>query len=273
MNARNGASVVRVLGLGFLLYLVWCFATWFFEGRVNLLQQPTPMGRAVYVIIANILVGILGVAWLLRSSLAHGFTDLDKLGFRSPRRTLVAIVLALIGGFALFIVQSPPSLEPLVVLNGFAQVLPGSIAEILVCWVAVGALTEGVTRGRGRVVSLVLAILAADVLFGLYHFAHSAPFNQWPIVLFLMVVGLLTSLVYFLTRDVYATILVHNFMGMKGVMGSIDLAILRQPLVPLYLLVVLSVAALVLVHLWLHQQATHGGEVSRQPAMRMRPVT
>ena len=273
MNARNGASVIRVLGLSFVLYLVWCLATWFFEGRVNLLQQPTPIGRAVYVIIANILVGIVGVAWLLRSPLAHGFTDLDKLGFRSPRRSLVAIILALIGGFALFIVQGPPSLEPLVVWNGFAQVLPGSVAEILVCWVAVGALTEAATKGRGRLVSLALAILAADVLFGLYHFAHSAPFNQWPIVLFLMVVGLLTSLVYFLTRDVYATILVHNFMGMKGVMGSIDLAILRQPLIPLYLLVVLSVVVLVLVHLWLHQQAVKDGEISRKPAMRMRPVT
>ena len=94
MNARNGASVLRVLGLSFLLYLVWCLATWFFEGRVNLLQQPTPIGRATYVIVANILVGIVGVAWLLRSSLAHGFTTLDQLGFRSPRRTLVAVALA-----------------------------------------------------------------------------------------------------------------------------------------------------------------------------------
>lgn len=272
MNARNGASVGRVLGLSVLLYLVWCLATYLFEGRINLLQQPTPAGRAVYVIIANILIGIFGVAWLMRSSLAHGFTNLDQMGFRSLRRTLVAIVLALVGGFALFIVQGPPSLEPLVVWNGFAQVLPGSVAEILVCWVAVGALTEAATKGRGRVVSIVLAIIAADVLFGLYHFAHSAPFNQWAIVLFLMVVGLLTSLVYFLTRDVYATILVHNFMGMRGVMANIDLAIMRQPLIPLYLLVVLSVVALVAVHLWLRRHAT-GGEVTHKPQLRMHPVS
>ena len=273
MNARNGASLVRLLGLSVVLYLAWCLATWFFEGRVNLLQQPTPIGRAVYVIIANILVGIFGVAWLVRSALAHDFAGLDQFGFRSLRRSLVAVVLALLGGFALFVALQPPSLEPLVVWNGFAQVLPGSVAEILVCWVAVGALTEAVTKGRGRVVSIVLAVLAADILFGVYHFAHSAPFNQWGIVVFLMGVGLITSLVYFLTRDVYATIILHNFLGMKGVMGSIDLAILRQPLVPLYLLVVLSIVALVVVHLWLHQQATHGGEVTRKPTLHMRPVT
>lgn len=273
VNARSGASIGRVLGLSFLLYLLWCLATWFFEGRISLLQQPTPLGRAVYVIIANILIGIFATAWLMRSSLAQGFTSLDEIGFRSLRRTLVAVVLALIGGFALFVLLGPPSLEPLVVWNGFAQTLPVTIAELLVCWVAIGANTEAATRSRGRIVSIVLAIIAADVAFGVYHFAHSAPFNQWGMVLFLMVIGLFTSLVYFLTRDVYAAIIVHNFLGMKGVMGSIDLAILRQPLIPLYSLVALSVVALVAVHIWLRRQATKGSEVSGKPRLHMRPVT
>ena len=142
MNARNGASITRVLGLSLLLYLLWCLATWFFEGRISLLLQPTPMGRAVYVILANILIGIFGAAWIMRSSVADGFTTLDQMGFRSLRRTLIAIVLGLIGGFALFAVQSPPSLEPLVIWNGFAQVLPVTIAEMLVCWVVIGTNVE-----------------------------------------------------------------------------------------------------------------------------------
>ena len=273
MNARNGASITRVLGLSLLLYLLWCLATWFFEGRISLLLQPTPMGRAVYVILANILIGIFGAAWIMRSSVADGFTTLDQMGFRSLRRTLIAIVLGLIGGFALFAVQSPPSLEPLVIWNGFAQVLPVTIAEMLVCWVVIGTNVEAAASKWGRIVAIVLAIVAADVLFGLYHFGHSAPFNQWNMVLLLMVVGIVTSLVYFLGRDVYAAIIVHNFLGMKGVMGSIDLAIFRQPLIPLYFLFVLSVVALVGVHIWLYRQTTKRSEVSRKPSMRMHPVT
>ncbi len=273
MNTRNGASIGRILGLSLVLYLLWCLATWFFEGRISLLLQPTPMGRAVYVIIANILIGIFGAAWIMRSSLAHEFTSLEQIGFRSLRRTLIAIVLGLIGGFGLFLVLGPPSLEPLVVSNVFIQALPVTIAEILVCWVVIGANTEAATRRWGLVVAIVLGIVAADVSFGLYHFGHSAPFNQWNMVFLLMVVGIITSLVYFLGRDVYAAIIVHNFLGMKGVMGSIDLAIFRQPLVPLYVLVVLSVVALVSVHYWLAHGRGKGSEVSKKPSIRMRPVT
>ena len=147
------------------------------------------------------------------------------------------------------------------------------MAEILVCWVVIGANTEGATKQWGRIVAVVLGIIAADVTFGLYHFGHSAPFNQWNMVFLLMVVGIVTSLVYFLGRDAYAAIIVHNFLGMKGVMGSIDLAIFRQPLIPLYILVILSVAALVDAHYWLAHQGSKGGEVSKKPSVRMRPVT
>lgn len=273
MNARNGAGTRQVLGLSLLLYLLWCLATWFFEGRISLLLQPTPIGRAVYVILANILIGIFGAAWIMRSSLAHELTSLDQIGFRSLRRTLIAIVLGLMGGFALFLVLGPPSLEPMVVSNAFIQALPVTVAEILICWVVIGANIEGVTKRWGRIVAIALAVIAADVTFGLYHFGHSAPFNQWNMVFLLMAVGIVTSLVYFLGRDVYATIIVHNFLAMKGVMGSIDLTIFRQPLIPLYVLFVLSIVALVAVHIWLHRRATYHTGVSGKVPMRMHPVT
>ncbi|MFN8481978.1 MAG: hypothetical protein U0768_02830 [Anaerolineae bacterium] len=45
----------------------------------------------------GVLIGIFGAAWIMRSSLAQGFTSLDQIGFRSLRRTLIAVVLACIG--------------------------------------------------------------------------------------------------------------------------------------------------------------------------------
>jgi hypothetical protein len=69
---------------------------------------------------------------------------------------------------------------------------------------------------------VVGAALVASVLFGLYHFAHSAPFNTVEMVALLTVVGLVTSAFFFVARDVYATIVFHNFLGMFGVVQALS---------------------------------------------------
>jgi hypothetical protein len=65
-----------------------------------------------------------------------------------------------------------------------------------------------------------VAAVVACLAFGAYHFAHSAPFNTVGMVAFLGVIGLLTSLVFFLSRDVYCTILFHDFPGVFGVVQA-----------------------------------------------------
>jgi hypothetical protein len=232
------------------LFLVWTLATYWFEGRINMLHNPTPLGRWTYVLIANIAVGTLAVGWLAHRWSSSGLVTPAQLGFRTVARSVIAIVLAGVLGFGLFLLMGPASTEPLVLLNGFAQALQTSIAEVLVCWVIVGGSVEAVARPKGRITATLLALVAADVLFGVYHFGHSAPFNQLDTVLFLMLPGLVTSLVYFIGRDVYAAILIQNYLGMIGVMRSIDLSYFSQPLYPLYALTLLSVLALVAVH-WL----------------------
>jgi hypothetical protein len=82
-------------------------------------------------------------------------------------------------------------------------------------------LRPGCDRGA-RAVSLIGAALVASVLFGVYHFAHSAPFNTLGMVVLLTAVGLVTSAFFFLVRDVYATILFHNFLGLFGVVQALE---------------------------------------------------
>ena len=65
------------------------------------------------------------------------------------------------------------------------------------------------------------AALAASVLFGLYHFAHSSPFSTIPMVALLTGVGFVTSAFFFLSRDIYATIVLHNFLGVFGVVQAL----------------------------------------------------
>jgi hypothetical protein len=150
--------------------------------------------------------------------------------------------------------QNPRTLEPLVVFNVFMQALPVSIAEVMVCWALIGSSFESVAKNnnnnnnKGRIVSsVIVGAVSASVLFGVYPYAHSPPFNQTTIVLFLMLPSIATAVTYFLGRDIYAAVIVQNFMGIFGVMSELpNLEVYRQPMVPIYALSAISVAVLVI---------------------------
>jgi hypothetical protein len=239
----SGTFQAIILALG--VYLIWMGATYLMEGRISLVHNSTPTGRAIYVLIANVLIGIGLAVWALRMFVVSNIAGIKQMGFRSWKRTIIAVILAAVAGGGLFLLQGPPSLDPLVLFNGLAQVLPVSIAEVVVCWAVIGISFEAWGKSKGKVVGVIVGIVAADLLFGIYHYAHSAPFNQTWMVFFLMIPGLVTSLVYFLGRDIYAAIIFHNFLGMMGVMQNVDLERFSQPLVYLYILLGISVAALI----------------------------
>jgi hypothetical protein len=105
-----------------------------------------------------------------------------------------------------------------------------------------------------------LAAIVASILFGVYHFAHSPPFNTVGTVVLLNVIGLITSAYFFLSRDVYGTIAFHNFVGIFGVIGALEasgnLASFERPLMPVLVMAVVAIAALIAVHvLWLNSEA------------------
>jgi len=50
--------------------------------------------------------------------------------------------------------------------------------------------------------AVIAAAIAASVAFGLYHFAHSPPFDTWRMVGLLTVVGFATGAFFFVSRDV-----------------------------------------------------------------------
>ena len=244
-KATTLSDLTQAILVALGVYLLWMAVTYLLEGRISLMHHPTPAGRALYVLSANVVIGIGLAVWALRTFVVSNVTSAKQLGFRSLKRTIMAGLIALAVGGGLFWLQNPPSLNPLVLFNGFAQVLPVSIAEVVVCWAVIGGSFEAWTQSRGKVIGVIVGIVAANFLFGIYHYAHSAPFNQTWMVFFLMLPGLITSLVYFLGRDIYATILFHNFLGMTGVMQNVDLDLFSQPLYPLYGLLVISVVVLI----------------------------
>jgi hypothetical protein len=95
-------------------------------------------------------------------------------------------------------------------------VLPVSIAEVMVCWALVGKGFERLLKEKSKTASILAGIMMADIFFAFYHFAHSPPFNQLAVMLFLLIPGLVNGLVYFIGRELYAAIVIQNFSGMMG---------------------------------------------------------
>jgi hypothetical protein len=237
------------------LYLLWVLATYLLEGRVLTLQRPeATVARLVYALVANGLIGIGGAALVVRALSDMRVISPRQAGFRRPGHAILAIVVGAVFGFILYAVQGPPTFNPVVITNAFAQVLVVSVAEVLVCWAVVGSVSESLLQGRGRWIAGVFAAIIASVLFGIYHFAHSPPFNTPGFVALLTVIGLVTSLFYFLSRDVYGTIVFHNFAGIFGVIQALrssgGLASFERPVASVLVTAVVAVALLIIVHVY-----------------------
>jgi hypothetical protein len=91
---------------------------------------------------------------------------------------------------------------------------------------------------KNKAISILIGAVVASVLFGVYHFAHSLPFNEVNMVLFLMIPAIAPSVVYFIGRYIYATIIIQNFLGIFGVMQTIDLQAYSQPVFQMYVLTI-----------------------------------
>ena len=216
----------------------WSFATWFLEGRIETLLRPeATVDRIVYAVVANLLIGVVGAAAVLRYLISTGAVTRRLTGFPPGAPSPKWLILALALGFAFYFLQGAPSLDPVVLANAYCQVLVVSIAEVLVCWAVVSAAMESLLQQHGRVMARTTAAVSASVLFGFYHFAHSAPFNNLGMVALLAGIGLVTSAFFIASRDIYATILFHNFLGEFGVVQALAasdrlgaLAVLQLPL-------------------------------------------
>lgn len=159
------------------LYLAWTAATYWLEGRLRTLLRPdATVARLTYAIVANLLIGLIGTMGVLQRLDRSGILDSQTAGFRNFWHTIGSVGAGLAVGFAIYALQPSPVWHPMVLVNGFAQVLVVSTAEVLVCWAAAGGLSYVLLLQRfGPRVAYTGAAVIASVLFGLYHFAHSPP--------------------------------------------------------------------------------------------------
>ncbi|WP_436924884.1 hypothetical protein [Halosimplex amylolyticum] len=250
-SLRSFSPIAKtVVALG--TYVAWTALTWLLEGRIQTLRRPEAVtDRLVYTGVANIVVGTVLALLVVREFVASDFTTRADLGFRSVPRTVAAILVGGILGLGLYVLQQPATTDPVVVTNVFAQVLPVSIAEVVVCYVVVGGSIAALLRDRGvhRSLTIGSALVVSTVLFGIYHFAHSPPFNTVEMVGLLTVVGVGTGLFYFVGGSFYGALVFHNCMALFGIVSSLSdsgqLTAYQQPLVPLLATALAALAVLV----------------------------
>jgi len=244
---------VLLIVIAIVVYLVWTFSTYLFEGRINLLHRDDPLGRFLYSVVVNMIIGtVVSILAIKPFIISSGQLSLSQIGFRSVKNTVVLAAVAGTAGFVLFAIQGPVTLNPIVISNIFSQTLPTSIAEVVVCWAVIGASIESFSKNIfGKKLSVIAGIIISTGLFGVYHFAHSEPFNKIGMVMILMLPGLLTSIVYFLGRNIYATIIFHNFQALLGVLASVEIERMLQTQFPVVLLAVTSVLVLIIMNRFL----------------------
>lgn len=230
------------------IYVIWTLATYGLEGRKRTFLKPgSSTDRLVYAIVTNLLIGTLGSTLLIRWFVLQ--SALSWPGFGTPR-VLLSVAGGILLGLVLLALQRPVTWNPTVLLNGYAQTLVVSIAEVLVCWAVLGAAVRFGTSSLGSLSSIIIGLVVASVAFGAYHLAHTAPFNTPRVVIGLSAVGLATGLFFVISNDIYGTIAFHNFFAVKGVTGSLSkqgqLDHLRRPRPALLAMAVVALALLIL---------------------------
>lgn len=219
------ASPARLTMMAAALYLSWVAATYLLEGLPRTLLRPEATAlRAAYALVANITVGLGGSAvvlvWLARRHPASA----AAAGFGHARRTLVGVLGGAALGGVTYWVQAPPPRPPAALLNAFAQVIPVSAAEVVVCWSVTAAVIARVRPSATARRARLLALGPGAVLFGLYHVAHSPPFSSAAMIALLTGVGIVSGVFYAVSGDVHGTVVFHNFLALFGVLEAMERA-------------------------------------------------
>jgi hypothetical protein len=203
------------------LFAVWMLATYLLEARPGTFLKPGATNRFVYTVVANVFIGTVGAALVIRALVRRAdLLSLSTYGIAGPRRIAVLLVAAAVLAGLFLITQDLPTSNPVVLANASAQVLVVSIAEVVVCWALLGAVLRNALRPG--VMFAGVAVVFAALAFGVYHFAHSPPFNTPAMVLLLSSVGVATGIFFFIGCDLYSTIVLHNAFAIRGVIQALD---------------------------------------------------
>ena len=181
------------------------------DSRRRAILQPLAV-----VVLAGTVVPGLAIRWLMQNGWHSGDLPID--GADAP-----LLGISLVVGLALIALALRGSLKtefPRVIRLFFA-LLPVSLAEVLVFLSILFNWTERIAASMvGSPWASVAAAIASAALFGLYHFTHSPPWNNWAQAARLFIVWLFVCLAYVLTRDAWAASIIDASFAAIGLLSG-----------------------------------------------------
>ncbi len=177
------------------------------DSRRRAILQPLAV-----VVLAGTVVPGLAIRWLMQNGWHSGGLPID--GTDVPLLGLsLAVGLALIA----LVLRGSLKTEFPRVIRLLLALFPVSLAEVLVFLSILFNWTERIAASMvGSPWASVAAAIASAALFGLYHFTHSPPWNNWAQAGRLSVVWLFVCLVYVLTRDAWAAAIIDASFATIG---------------------------------------------------------
>ena len=198
-------SVFRYLVIPFLIYLAWVADTFLLEGNPALFVRYDPIALVVYTGVTTVLIGIIVPIVCLRPAFMSGAVNMFQVGFRSPRRTAIAVAVTALSGYLVLIMFTPFGADRAALFNTFALMLPTGIAGTMVCWVVFGTHLQAYVRRYGAVVSVTAGTAATGILYGLSYAATSFRPADAAGYLPFVLVGFSSAVFFFAVRDVWAS--------------------------------------------------------------------
>jgi len=210
LTGKMRSTWVTLILIPLLIVIIWLLENYLLAGNSRLFGQESLPGLMLYTILSGIVVGILVPIIRIRAAFLSGAVNMFQIGFRSLRRTVAAVSLTALAGYAGVVLMS---------LSGqgfdrwtgtalFLFLLPTAIAAVMICWMLVGTHIQACVRNGGVVISVFTGVLLTAVIFAIAMTALFAAADFQGQFAGFFALGCVSALFFFAVRDIWATIIV-----------------------------------------------------------------
>jgi hypothetical protein len=241
-------AITRLLLIPFLVYLIWVLETFLFEGNVHLFLQPEPVGLLLYTVVTCIFIGLLVPVFLMCRTFMSGAVNMFQFGFRSLRRTTLAVALTTLVVCAAVALQNPFGTDRSAFAAAFLLLLPTGIASVMICWVLVGTHVQALVRDGGVLMSISTGVVVTAILFGLTSLVLFPGAGSQDTLFWYIFAGILTAIFFFSVRDVWAASVAVTGELVYLLAGRFDTAMLHQAFPGISLAAVITMGGLAVIH-------------------------
>jgi len=243
-------KALQLLGIPFLVSLVWMIEMVLLAGRSRVFLFPEPAAVLSYTLIGCILTGMILPVLVIRRSFGSRAVTMHQIGFRSPRRAGLFLALTAAACF-LYLHAAVPGTGLLPLAGIVLLYLPTGIASVMICWVLAGTHLQALVRAGGALVSISTGVVISAILFALTTFVSLPVSTSSAGAAVPIMIGGIAALFFFAVRDVYATSVLVTTGLVSLTTGMTDPAALSPAFPSVAAAAALAAASLVLIHAWL----------------------